>query len=88
MSDLSPVEQLYGNLSHIPSLQGVISLPESAPYYEDSIAVNPTFYRQEFQTEGMIMRDNVIVLPISYQEIPNEAGGVTVYIAKEESDGS
>lgn len=70
MSNLSPVAQLYGKLSGPLSYSG---LEEVVPH----------LYRQEFHTSGRVMDNDIVVLPISYKEEYNSAGGYTAIIAEE-----
>ena len=77
---------LQGNLSSDKVLmEGVITIPPEIPtdiYEGDYTVTSKPFKTNEIQTQGLKMRENIIVLEIPYYETSN-VSGYTVYIGGE-----
>ena len=52
-------------------------------YYEGNYEVVPKVDSQTLETREKIMKENLIIKEIPVYEVTNNAGGTTVYIAKE-----
>lgn len=53
-------------------------------YYDGDYVVTPKAYEQTvLETDGLYMRDNVVVLEVPYFETSNLQNGYTVYIGSE-----
>lgn len=53
-------------------------------YYDGDYVVKPKAYEQTvLETDGLYMRDNVVVLEVPYFETSNIQNGYTVYIGSE-----
>lgn len=53
-------------------------------YYDGDYVVTPKAYDQTvLETDGLYMRDNVVVLEVPYFETSNVQNGYTVYIGSE-----
>ena len=53
-------------------------------YYDGDYVVKPKAYEQTvLETDGLYMRDNVVVLEVPYFETSNLQNGYTVYIGSE-----
>ena len=48
--------------------------------YEGEYEVNPTFKKQELNTRGAILQENIVVNSISVNKSANSSGGNTVVI--------
>ena len=48
--------------------------------YEGEYEVNPTFNKQELNTRGAILQENIVVNSISVNKSANSSGGNTVVI--------
>ena len=50
--------------------------------YEGEYDVNPTFKKQELNTRGAILQENIVVNSISVNKSANSSGGNTVVIGE------
>lgn len=76
---------LVGSLTRRQSLNGVLSIPQTADaaIYDGEYQVTPKAYNsQVLQTQNKLMTDNVTVFEVPYYETSNLYGD-TVYIASE-----
>lgn len=77
---------LQGSLSADSILmEGIISIPPEIPtdiYEGEYEIVSKPFETSEIQTQGLKMRENIVVLEIPYYETSN-VSGYTVYIGGE-----
>lgn len=65
--------QLFGNI-------GVKTINVGGRPYEGEYEVNPTFKKQELNTKGAILQENIVVNSISVNKSANSSGGNTVVI--------
>lgn len=83
---ISQESNLQGNLSADSILmEGIISIPPEIPtdiYEGEYEIVSKPFETSEIQTQGLKMRENIVVLEIPYYETSN-VSGYTVYIGGE-----
>lgn len=57
---------------------------DNIDYYDGDYVVKPKAYEQTvLETDGLCMRDNVVVLEVPYFETSNIQNGYTVYIGSE-----
>jgi len=71
-------EQLTNSIVVYIKANGFAS--ESRSHYEGEYEVEPNNTQQTLETNDLIMDDDVVVNPISYQETPNPQGGETIDI--------
>lgn len=78
------ISELTGYLEDsVPVLKGFLSDDVTYASYEGDYKVTPLLnYDFELKTKNKVLKDNVTVKRIPYQEIPNSAGGMTVYIGE------
>ena len=70
---VSTVDQLNGNI-------GAKTINVGGRPYEGEYEVNPTFNKQELNTRGAILQENIVVNSISVNKSANSSGGNTVVI--------
>ena len=70
---VSTVDQLNGNI-------GAKTINIGGRPYEGEYDVNPTFNKQELNTRGAILQENIVVNSISVNKSANSSGGNTVVI--------
>lgn len=70
---VSTVVQLSGNI-------GAKTISVGGRPYEGEYEVNPTFKKQELNTRGAILQENIVVNSISVNKSANSSGGNTVVI--------
>lgn len=70
---VSTVDQLNGNI-------GAKTINVGGRPYEGEYDVNPTFNKQELNTRGAILQENIVVNSISVNKSANSSGGNTVVI--------
>ena len=70
---VSTVDQLNGNI-------GAKTINVGGRPYEGEYEVNPTFNKQELNTRGAILQENIVVNSISVNKSANQFGGNTVVI--------
>lgn len=70
---VSNVDQLNGNI-------GAKTINVGGRPYEGEYEVNPTFNKQELNTRGAILQENIVVNSISVNKSANSSGGNTVVI--------
>lgn len=52
------------------------------PTYKEEYEVNPKYYTQTLETEDKVMVNDLTINAISYNEVTNEAGGLTAKIGE------
>lgn len=72
---VSTVDQLNGNI-------GAKTINVGGRPYEGEYEVNPTFNKQELNTRGAILQENIVVNSISVNKSANSSGGNTVVIGE------
>lgn len=77
MSDIFPIENLYGSLSEQAQLYGTLSNYRT---YTGPIVFDPTNEDQTIFTGGYYVPSNLLIKAIAYREEDNEQGGKTAYI--------
>lgn len=65
--------QLFGNI-------GAKTINVGGSPYEGEYEVNPSFKKQELNTRGAILQENIVVNSISVNKSANSSGGNTVVI--------
>lgn len=70
---VSTVDQLSGNI-------GAKTINVGGSPYEGEYEVSPTFNKQELNTRGAILQENIVVNSISVNKSANSSGGNTVVI--------
>ena len=68
-----PRTRLEGNI-------GAKTIDVGGRPYEGEYDVNPTFNKQELNTRGAILQENIVVNSISVNKSANSSGGNTVVI--------
>lgn len=59
-----------------------ISSGQNFPYYKGEYTLTPSRKTQELQTANYILKEDVTVVAIPYNQVSNTVGGITFYIAK------
>ena len=76
---------LSGALSVMGSLQGRVSVVKEHERYDGSCHITPKASESQIlHTSDRLLASDIIIDEIPCQETPNQAGGTTVYIAKED----
>ena len=70
---VSTVDQLNGTI-------GAKTINIGGRPYEGEYDVNPTFNKQDLNTRGAILQENIVVNSISVNKSANSSGGNTVVI--------
>ena len=70
---ITPRTRLDGNI-------GAKTINVGGRPYEGEYDVNPTFNKQELNTRGAILQENIVVNSISVNKSANSSGGNTVVI--------
>lgn len=87
IGEISSEEGISGEISTVEEpLNGILTIPPEIPvdiYEGDYNVVSRPFTDGEFQTQGLKMRENLVVLKIPYHETSNEHG-YTIYIGGED----
>ena len=75
-------ELLQGFLTSEVGLVGYIDVPSvvGIESYDGEYVVNPNFVEQILKTKYKMMKDDVVIEPITVSKTTNPSGGNTVYI--------
>lgn len=75
-------ELLQGFLTSEVGLVGYIDVPSvvGIESYDGEYVVNPNFVEQILETKYKMMKDDVVIEPITVSKTTNPSGGNTVYI--------
>lgn len=75
-------ELLEGFLTSEVGLVGYIDVPSvvGIESYDGEYIVNPNFVEQILETKYKMMKDDVVIEPITVSKTTNPSGGNTVYI--------
>ena len=60
--------------------QALVIVDGPIPVYPGPYTVTPLDTRQELETDGYRLTDDVTVNPIPYREVPNEYGGTSIVV--------
>lgn len=61
-------------------IEGTVECGGSIPPYEGSYEIEPSESQQVFATRNRVMKEDVTLKGIAYQEVTNTSGGQTVTI--------
>lgn len=65
----------------VDALRGNLSFPPPYGPYAGDYEVTPSGETQTLETKGKLLAQDIIIHPIPYQLIVNQAGGLTAQIA-------
>lgn len=86
VGNILPIDRIDGNVSNAQTINGNITYgnggDSTVPVYDGIYEVTPLAFKQTtLNTNGKLMKNNVLVKEIPYYETSNLSGGNTVYIA-------
>ena len=77
---ITPQATLAGRMSSCGTLVGSLYLPEGYEDYEGSYVITPDVDQQVISTNDRHLTEDIIIQPIPYAEVSNDANGYTVTI--------
>ena len=64
----------------VHSIVGTITMPAEYSEYKGDYRVVPSFDEQVLHTNSLVLKDDVVVEPISIKRVSNSSGGKTIII--------
>ncbi len=74
------MSDITGEVRASAVIEGTVQAGGSIPAYEGSYEIEPSLSPQVFATRNRVMKEDLTVKGIAYQEVTNTSGGHTVTI--------